>query len=213
MTPEEYFKDWAGVIDAEEATRIMKWLNSVNINHIRPFYKNIFRAFKECPYNQCNVVMLGQDPYPQPGVATGILFGNSSNIAEGLISPSLRVVKKAVNATADFDNTMEKWARQGILMINSALTCEVNRIGSHVEVWRPFVSKLVHNISVDRPDMIFVMFGAQAQSFNKDIQGCSIINVKHPAYYARMGFPMSNEPFVEINRLLEERGKPKIIYT
>lgn len=57
------------------------------------------------------------------------------------------------------------------------------------------------------------MFGAQAQSFNKDIQGCNIINVKHPAYYARMGFPMSNEPFVEINRLLEERGKPKIIYT
>lgn len=213
MTPEEYFEDWAEVVDIDEALRIMKWLNTVNVKFIRPHYKHIFRAFKKCSYKECNVVMLGQDPYPQPGVATGILFGNNPDIAEGLISPSLRVIKKAVNATADFDNSMEKWVRQGILMINSALTCEVNRIGSHVDIWRPFVSKLIHNISLDRPDMIFVMFGAQAQSFNKNAQGCKIINVKHPAYYARMGFPMPSEPFEEVNTLLEEQGKPKIIYT
>lgn len=213
MTPEEYFEDWAGVVDMDEALRIMKWLNTVNLKFVRPFYKHIFRAFKECPYKNCNVVMLGQDPYPQPNVATGILFGNNPDIAEGLISPSLRVIKKAVNATSTFDNSMQEWARQGILMINSALTCEVNRIGSHVDIWRPFVSKLIHNISADRPDMIFVMFGAQAQSFNKDIQGCKIINTKHPAYYARMGFPMPSESFDEVNNFLEEMGKPKIIYT
>lgn len=57
------------------------------------------------------------------------------------------------------------------------------------------------------------MFGAQAQSFNKDILDNPIINVKHPAYYARMGFPMPYEPFEEVNKLLEEQGKPKIIYT
>lgn len=213
MTAEEYFEDWAKVVDVEEVTKIMKWLNSINVNHIRPFYKHIFRAFKECSYKNCNVVMLGQDPYPQPGVATGILFGNNPDITEGLISPSLRVVKKAVNATAEFDNSMEKWAGQGILMINSALTCEVNRIGSHVDIWRPFVSKLLHNIGIDQPNTIFVMFGAQAQSFNKDVQGCKIINAKHPAYYARMGFSMPSDPFDEVNRLLEEMGKPKIIYT
>ncbi len=213
MTAEEYFGDWAKVVNVEEATKIMKWLNSINVNHIRPFYKHIFRAFKECSYKNCNVVMLGQDPYPQPGVATGILFGNNPDITEGLISPSLRVVKKAVNATAEFDNSMEKWAGQGILMINSALTCEVNRIGSHVDIWRPFISKLLYNISMDKPDMIFVMFGAQAQSFNKDVQGRKIINAKHPAYYARVGFSMPSDPFDEVNRLLEEMGKPKIIYT
>lgn len=213
MTVEEYFGDWIDVINRRELSKIIRWLSTVDDNFLCPSKRNIFKAFTSCPYKQCNVVMLGQDPYPQPGVATGILFGNSSNIAEGLISPSLRVVKKAVNATADFDNTMEKWAHQGILMINSALTCEVNRIGSHVEVWRPFVSKLVHNISGNRPDTIFVMFGAQAQSFNKDILDNPIINVKHPAYYARMGFPMPYEPFEEVNKLLEEQGKPKIIYT
>lgn len=108
---------------------------------------------------------------------------------------------------------MKKWARQGILMINSALTCKVNQIGSHVDIWRPFVSKLIHNLSRTRPDIIFVMFGAQAQSFNKEIGDNTIINVKHPAYYARMGFPMSSEPFEEINRLLVKQGKPEIIYT
>lgn len=213
MTAKEYFRDWAEVIDMNETAKIMKWLNSININKIRPYYKNIFRAFKECPYSKCNICCIGQDPYPQPGIATGILFGNHSNMSENLLSPSLKVVKKAVNATTSFDNTMLKWVHQGILMINSALTCEVNKIGSHTEIWRPFISKLIHNISLNRPDMIFVMFGAQAQSFNKEIEGNTIINVKHPAYYARMGFPMPSEPFEEVNRLLEEQGKPKIIYT
>lgn len=213
MTLEEYFGDWTKVVDIAETTKIMKWLNSINVNAICPFYKHVFRAFRECSYKDCNVVMLGQDPYPQPGVATGILFGNKSDVAENLLSPSLKVIKKAVASTDSFDNTMESWVKQGILMINTALTCNVNQIGSHVEIWRPFISKLVHNISVDRPDIIFVMFGAQAQSFAKDIINNNVIKAKHPAYYARMGFPMPNDPFAELNRLLEERGKPKIIYT
>lgn len=213
MTAEEYFGDWMRVIDMEETAKIIRWLNSINLEMIRPYYKNIFKAFGQCPYESCDVVMVGQDPYPQPGVATGILFGNSPTVEERLLSPSLKVVKKAVNATSDFDNTMKKWARQGILMINSALTCKVNQIGSHVDIWRPFVSKLIHNLSRTRPDIIFVMFGAQAQSFNKEIGDNTIINVKHPAYYARMGFPMPSEPFEEINRLLVKQGKPEIIYT
>lgn len=213
MTAEEYFGDWIRVIDKDELMKVMRWIQTLDDSNICPSKKNIFRAFQLCPYKELRVVCIGMDPYPQPGVATGILFGNSPTVEERLLSPSLKVVKKAVNATSDFDNTMKKWARQGILMINSALTCKVNQIGSHVDIWRPFVSKLIHNLSRTRPDIIFVMFGAQAQSFNKEIKGNKIINVKHPAYYARMGFPMPSEPFEEINRLLTEQGKPKIIYT
>ena len=213
MTAEEYFGDWIRVIDKDELMKVMRWIQTLNDSNICPSKKNIFRAFQLCPYKELRVVCIGMDPYPQPGVATGILFGNSPTVEERLLSPSLKVVKKAVNATSDFDNTMKKWARQGILMINSALTCKVNQIGSHVAIWRPFVSKLIHNLSRTRPDIIFVMFGAQAQSFNKEIEGNKIINVKHPAYYARMGFPMPSEPFEEINRLLTEQRKPKIIYT
>lgn len=213
MTAEEYFGEWSKVIDMEETAKIMKWLNSINRSNIRPYYKNIFRAFKECSYSKCNVCCVGQDPYPQPNVATGILFGNNPDVPSEYLSPSLKVIIKAVNGSPDFDVTMLKWVKQGILMINSALTCKVNQIGSHVDIWRPFVSKLIHNLSRTRPDIIFVMFGAQAQSFNKEIEDNTIINVKHPAYYARMGFPMPSEPFEKINRLLVKQGKPEIIYT
>lgn len=97
-------------------------------------------------------------------------------------------------------------------MINSALTCNVNQIGSHVEVWRPFIMKLVSNISRIRPDIIFVLFGAQAQYFGNYITNYTI-QEKHPAYYARMGFPMPSTAFDSLNERLELQGKPKIIYT
>lgn len=212
MTPEEYFGDWAKVIDLGEAAKIMKWLNSINVNNICPFYKNIFRAFRECSYKDCNVVMLGQDPYPQPGVATGILFGNKPDVPENLLSPSLKVIKEAVGATDNFDSTMMSWVKQGMLMINSALTCNVNQIGSHVELWRPFLTKLISNICQDRPDIIFVLFGAQAQGFSSYITNPTI-KEKHPAYYARMGFKMSGDCFNLLNHYLELQEKPEIIFT
>lgn len=115
--------------------------------------KNIFRAFQLCPLKDCRVIMLGQDPYPQKGVATGVLFGNSKETPEELLSPSLQIIKEcAINyeiphGPIEFDNTLETWAKQGILMINTALTCEVNAIGSHVARWYPFMSKLIRNIS------------------------------------------------------------------
>lgn len=212
MTAEDYFGDWTKVIDDRELAKVMKWLNSVNLDTICPFYKNIFRAFRECPYKDCSVVMLGQDPYPQPGVATGILFGNKQEVPENLLSPSLKVIKTAIGATENFDNTMLSWVKQGVLMINSALTCNVNQIGSHVDLWRPFVMKLVSNICRNRPDIIFVLFGTQAQYFANYISNC-VIREKHPAYYARIGFPMSREAFDLVNKQLALQGKPEIIYT
>lgn len=108
-----------------------------------PALPNIFRAFRACSLKDCRVIMVGQDPYPQKGVATGILFGNKQEVPENLLSPSLKVIKTAIGATENFDNTMLSWVKQEVLMINSALTCNVNQIGSHVDLWRPFVMKLV----------------------------------------------------------------------
>lgn len=219
MTAEEYFGDWMRVIDKDELMKVMRWIQTLNDSKICLSKKNIFRAFQLCSYNKLRVCCIRMDPYPQPGIAQGVLFGNSKDTPEELLSPFLQVIKECVinyeipHGPIEFDNTLELWAKQGVLLINSAFTCKVNQIGSHVDIWRPFVSKLIYNLSRTRPDIIFVMFGAQAQSFNKEIGDNTIINVKHPAYYARMGFPMPSEPFEEINRLLTEQGKPKIIYT
>ena len=152
MTIDEYFGDWMKVLDRTETMKIMGWLKTVNPNTLCPAIPNIFKAFKLCPYKECKVVFIGQDPYPQKGVATGILFGNSKETPNDKLSPSLEVVKEAAinfeipHNLITFDNSLESWAKQGILMINSSLTCEVNRIGSHTNIWRPFVSKLVKNL-------------------------------------------------------------------
>ena len=218
MTIEEYFGDWMKVLDKTEAMKIMGWLRTVNPNTLCPALPNVFRAFKLCPYNKCRVVFIGQDPYPQKGVATGVLFGNSKNTPEDKLSPSLQVVKEsAINYEIPhnplvFDNTLESWAKQGILMINSALTCEVNRVGSHVNEWRPFVSKLLKNFSTRETGIIYVQFGKQAQTLKPyiDDRYNDIIEVEHPAFFARTNQIMPYSVFTRVNDLLYGRYGEKI---
>lgn len=218
MTIEEYFGDWMKVIDKQEAMKIMGWLKTVNPNILCPILPNIFRAFKLCPYNRCMMVWLGQDPYPQKGVATGVLFGNREGTPDDKLSPSLQIIKESVinyklpHNSIIFDNTLESWANQGILMINSALTCEVNKVGSHVNVWRPFVSKLIKNLSIKESGIIYVLFGKQAQTLRPyiDKEYNEIIEIEHPAYFARTGQTMPNNIFIKINDLLYSKYREKI---
>ena len=218
MTIDEYFGDWMKVLDRAETMKMMGWLRTVNPNTLCPALPNIFRAFKLCPYRECRVVFIGQDPYPQKGVATGILFGNSKETPEDKLSPSLEVVKEAAinyeipHNLLTFDNSLESWAKQGILMINSALTCEVNRVGSHTNVWRPFVSKLVKNLSNRETGIIYVLFGKDAQSLKPYINEKynDIIEIQHPAYFARTGKKMPYSVFTRINELLYNRYGEKI---
>ena len=204
MTASEYFKDWLDVIDQTELNKLIPTLNYLySTKSVVPAYSNIFKAFTLCSKVDCRVVFLGQDPYPQQGVATGVLFGNSKDTKD--ISPSLQVIKNSVMSLDEslmpfksFDVTMESWASQGILMINSALTCELNRVGSHVMLWRPFLSKLLLNLSRDRGDIVYVLFGNQAQTFEPYIKG-TILKERHPAFYARINAPMPNKVFYDIN--------------
>lgn len=210
MTAEEYFGDWIKVINKEELARIMRWIGSINNpSTICPSPKNIFKAFRICPYNNCKVIMIGQDPYSQKGVAQGLLFANSADTKEDDISPSLQVIKEAVinyeipHGYIEFDNTMESWAKQGILLINSALTCEVNKVGSHYNIWKNFMSSFLNNMSEINSGIIYVLFGNQAQSFQSFIKGQQyIINEYHPAYYARRCEKMPYSTFLKINKIL-----------
>ena len=208
MTAEEYFGDWIKVIDKKELVKIMSWLKTVDAKTLCPSPKNIFKAFLTCPFTECKVIMVGLDPYPQPGVATGIMFGNSAN--QKVLSPSLQVIKEACinfeipHNNIMFDQTLESWAKQGILMLNTALTCEVNYTGSHSDIWRPFISKLITNISRRDSGLVWVLFGAKAQSFERFIDGThKIIKVAHPAYFARKQEKMPYSVFTDINKFLK----------
>lgn len=218
MTIDEYFGDWMRVIDRKEAMGIMGWLKTVNPNTLCPALPNVFKAFKLCSYRDCRVVFVGQDPYPQKGVATGILFGNSKETPEEKLSPSLQVVKESVinfeipHNIITFDQTLESWAKQGVLMLNSALTCEVGRVGSHSNKWRPFIGKLLKNISEDRTGIIFVLFGRDAQNLKPYINDKynDILEIEHPAYFARINKIMPYDIWTRINEILYGRYGEKI---
>lgn len=212
MTLEEYFGDWMKVIDRAELNNVMGRLSvEYRRKPICPNQPDVFRAFELCPLKDLKVVMLGQDPYPQKGVATGILFGNRKEVNEDNLSPSLNVVKEAAinfevpHYCITLDQTLESWAKQGILMINSALTVEMNRIGSHVMLWRPFISKLLKNLSDYDTGMVYVLFGKQAQTFKPYINEKfnHVFEVEHPAYFARNGRKMPHELFVNISNTVK----------
>lgn len=218
MTYEEYFGDWTKVFDAKELGQIIKKLNIIyGARSVMPKYEDIFKAFTLCSLHDLKIVMLGQDPYPQMGVATGILFGNHKEISEEALSPSLKVIKEAVidfavpHNLVTFDNTLESWCRQGILMLNSALTVELNRVGSHAMLWRKFIGSLLSNICKYETGLIFVLFGTQAQTFTPYINSTynTIIKEKHPAWYARIGNKLPHSLFVNIsNMCVDKYGIP-----
>ena len=208
MTFEEYFGGWVRVIDTKELNKVVGQVSLIKRDLLCPVYSDIFKAFNLCPYNNLKVVIIGQDPYPQKDVATGVLFGNKEVTK---LSPSLEIVKEACinfevpHNSIIFDQTLESWARQGILMINSALTVEMNKVGSHTMLWRPFISSLLKNISETNPGLIYVLFGSQAGTFQPYIQTGTVIKVPHPAYNARTETKMNPELFTDINRELKSK--------
>lgn len=210
MTLEEYFGRWMGVLDKRELESVLSKLGpEYKRKPICPIQSNVFKAFEVCPYDKLKVVMLGQDPYPQKGVATGILFGNKEGTRDEDLSPSLQIIKEAAinfeipHNCIIFDPTLESWAKQGILMINSALTVEMNKIGSHVMLWRPFIASLLKKLSENETGIIYVLFGKQAQTFKPYInkQFNTVLEENHPAYFARTGEAMPHTVFEQISKL------------
>ena len=210
MTIDEYFGDWMKVLDRNETVKIMNWLKTTDSSTLCPSIKNVFKAFKLCSYNECKAIFIGQDPFPQKGVAQGILFGNSSNTPEDKLSPSLKVVKESVinfdipHNLITFDPTLESWAKQGILMLNSALTTEVGKVGIHTLKWRPFVGSFLKNMSKKNPGIIYVFFGSQAKSLDTYINNNNNYKlfIEHPAYYARLNKRMPSDIWYTVQKLV-----------
>lgn len=220
MTIEEYFGEWSKVIDLKEAERILKKLVTYPV--ICPNLKDIFKAFHLCPYDSLRVVILGQDPYnnlkatvldgspSRIPVATGLAFANSSDTPENLFSPSLEILRESViNPTLphgyiNFDASLEKWEAQGVLLLNSALSCEVGKPGSHRLMWRPFIKTLLTNLSKYLTGIVYVLMGTDAQSFEPYINTRfnHVIRIRHPSWYARTMTNMPSNIWNQINSIL-----------
>lgn len=200
MTESEYFKDWYTVLPTKELHLVVnKVKNFYATTKCTPSYRDIFKAFTIVSRRDCNVIILGQDPYPQEGVATGIAFANKDS---NNISPSLKVLMEASGIT---DVTLESVSKQGVLFLNSSLTCQVNSAGSHSFIWRPFISKFLQNMSEIETGIVYILMGEAAKSFEPYIGKYNhILKCPHPAYYARTKTKMPNTVFIKTNQILKE---------
>jgi uracil-DNA glycosylase len=180
------------------------WELSNDNKKFTPPLKQVFRAFEECPYDNLQVVIIGQDPYPQLGVADGISFSCSNT---NKLQPSLRFILEEVNRTI-YDNEviiedldLKIWSNQGVLMLNTALTTEVGNIGSHYDIWRPFTTYLLDWLNINKSELVYVYMGKKAEEWSSMTDDTNIkYFVKHPASAAYNGSKWdSKDLFNKIN--------------
>lgn len=213
MTIQEYFGDWASVIDLHQADTLLRKVIALK-QPLCPSVSNIFKAFKLCSLFSLRVVILGQDPYPYykngSPVATGIAFANTIDTPIIAYSPSLVILRESVidftkpHGNINFDPSLEKWEEQGVLMLNSALSCKQGSVGSHTLIWRPFIKSFLSSLSLHSPGVVYVLMGSDAQSFESYINSKSnyILKVKHPSWYARNKLVMPSSLWQDINKIL-----------
>lgn len=149
----------------------------------------IFNAFNLCPFDQVRVVILGQDPYHGPGQAHGLCF----SVPEGIPQPpSLQNIFKEIKLDVGIDmpnhGNLEKWAKQGVLLLNSSLTVRQHNPGSHFgQGWEVFTDAVIKIISDKKDNVVFLLWGSPAQK-----KGQVVDNKKHLVLTAPHPSPLSS---------------------
>jgi uracil-DNA glycosylase len=212
MTEIEYFCNWSKVIDFNLLHKALDEIKRLNIKDLCPSYKNIFKAFNLCDYNNLKVILLGQDPYSQRGISTGVAFANNNDVKQ--VSPSLKVLLKSARKECEPPYDLVDWCNQGILPLNASLTTMVGKTGVHSWIWRPFVSSLLHKVSISDRALVFILLGNDAQSFENVIykEGNFILKEKHPSWYARNNVDMPDKVFRETETILKDYRNFELIW-
>lgn len=184
-----------------------------------PPLKDIFRAFEECPYKDLSIVIVGQDPYPGLEIADGIAFSCSKTMQ---LQPSLRYILDEINRSVyrghgeSTNVNLVRWSNQGILMLNTALTTEVNNIGQHYDIWKSFTAYLFDYLSTNDTGLIYIFMGKKAQEWSEYINDNLNykFNVTHPASaaYSKLKAWDSKEVFIKARDIVKENYNKQIIW-
>ncbi len=174
----------------------------------------IFAAFNQTPFDLVKVVLLGQDPYHGPGQAHGLCFSVNKGIRK---PPSLINVFKEIHADLGIPipshGNLEKWAQQGVLLLNATLTVRARQAGSHQNRgWETFTNAAISALSERRDGIIFLLWGSYAQAKTDliDVARHHILKAPHPSpFSANRGF-FGCRHFSKTNELLRSQGKEPI---
>lgn len=175
-----------------------------------PPAKNVFAAFDASPFYKTKVVIIGQDPYHGPGQANGLAFSVNPGIP---FPPSLRNILKEVTddtgAPTPSDGDLNRWARQGVLLLNTALTVKAGQPKSHSGIgWEQFTDTAVKQIASHRDHLVFMLWGADAAAKRAFIDPSRhlVLTSPHPSpLSAHRGF-FGNHHFSQANDFLIKQG-------
>jgi len=174
----------------------------------------IFNAFNLTPFSAVRVVIIGQDPYHGAGQAHGLCF----SVPQGISSPpSLVNIFKEINEDLGIPmprhGNLEKWARQGVLLLNATLTVRANQAGSHQKKgWEIFTDAVISQLSKQRVGLVFLLWGKFAQDKESliDTQKHYILKAAHPSPYSAYNGFFGCRHFSRTNEILRRHGLPEI---
>jgi uracil-DNA glycosylase len=191
---------------------------SLDGKRFTPPLKEVFRAFEECPYKDLSIVIVGQDPYPQFGVADGIAFSCSKT---NELQPSLKYILEEINRSVykgheeSKDVDLTRWSNQGVLMLNTALTTTIGKIGQHYNVWKPFLAYLFDYLTWNNTGLVYIYLGKQAKEWSDAVNDNNYkFYLTHPASaaYTNAAAWDSKSVFIEAKDILLKNNNKKMIW-
>ena len=214
-------QDWKDILAPEfekpyfeELTQFVK--EEYAAHRVYPRGSNIFRAFDKCPFERLKVVIIGQDPYHGPGQAHGLCF----SVADGVpFPPSLQNIFKEVHADTGAEiplsGNLDRWAEQGVLLLNAVLTVREHEAASHAgRGWETFTDAVVRAVAERKEGVVYMLWGSYAQRKGAiaDPSRNLILKAVHPSpLSAYRGF-LGCRHFSQANAYLEGLGKEPILW-
>lgn len=215
-------KSWDVFLTKDILEMLFAIESEIKNDSINPEAKYVLRFFEQ-DLKKIKILILGQDPYPQKGAATGRAFevGNLESWLVPFRNISLKNIVRAIYQS-EYGKTMkfaelkekiedgsfplpapnqlfESWSQQGVLLLNTSFTCKAGQPGSHARIWGPFTKKLLEFIALNRPDIIWFLWGNHAINITSDIPVKNKLETMHPM----MCYASKNRPgdflFGEIN--------------
>lgn len=199
----DYFLNIMDFIDGEYKTKT-----------VYPPYDDIFNAFKFTPLANVKVVILGQDPYHEPGQAHGLAFSTPKGHP---IPRSLKNIFKEINEEYSYpipdSGCLESWAKEGVFLLNTVLTVEKGNANSHSKCgWQTFTDRVIEILNQQNQPIVFLLWGKQAEKKKELITNPNhlVLVTSHPSpFSARRGFLGSNH-FKQANEFLKKNNVEEI---
>ena len=212
-------KGWEGFFNRED---IKKMLQEISIRlqedsqvkklGLNPKIGWIFRAFHMVSLDKVKAIIMGQDPAPQPGLATGLSFSLDPSVHPRVVQSVLRVILEARNEGYCVNTSVgvsESWAKQGVLLLNTAPSLVQNKIGSPIPIWRKFSREIMKYINDNTNPSVWILWGSKAKALEKKID-------KNKHYIVKGGHPSPRAPaakffchtyFICANEWLSKKGR------